>query len=869
MAVDIGPKIGIDGEQEFRRQINEINQSLKTMASEQKAVASAFDEEADAEKRSAAQKEVINRQIEAQKKKLELLEKGLRDSTAMYGESDVRTKKWEQAVHDATTTLNGMEHELKDVDKGLDSTSESMQESEKAATGWADVMKGTLLSDAVKAGLQKMAELVKGASTALWDAAKAGAAYADDILTLASTTGLSTSRLQEYKYMADLVDVSLETITGSMTKMESKMATASDGTGEAAEAWKKLGVRVTNANGSLRTSEEVFNETLKALGKIENETERDTVAMTLFGKSAKELNPLIETGVDALNDLAKEAHDTGYVLSNDSLKAMGKAQDAMDRFGKKTEAVTNRIGAKLAPSLEKAYNTMGEALDNPRVKRGLDLLSEGFGSVISKASDLAAKILPDLFSVFNMGDVKLKTYTDAELALADSIDNAAEAYEQRNAAYKEGAGAVLDETERTKNLWKELQNLTTESGYVEEKDRTRANFLITELNEALGTEYSMQDGIIQQYRTMQTEIDKLIKKREAEALLGVASEKYAQDYAARVQALRDEADARIALENAQRDLATAIAERNAAEQAYYDAEEGSDEDELKAWNEKIAAVNDLTEKVASLESDYEKASKLADDLYRSVYQYEQAAAEIEAGNYENAIKLLGDEWGATLEYYKKKKQLSDTEKEELQNNLATMEGAVKEYRAKMEQGLEGYTEAGLDELKQYVFEAKSILNGIYVGQEWLAGLKKGLEDPTKQQELKEASVKVGNLIVNTTKKTMQIRSPSRIAEQIGVMWDKGLVKGMEEKEDEIELAAESLANTIQNASTPEMFGTGYNALTASGVGYGATSNAYTTNMGGITIRIDGAGAVDEDVLAQRVAVQLTHELQRAQRGGRR
>ena len=287
------------------------------------------------------------------------------------------------------------------------------------------------------------------------------------------------------------------------------------------------------------------------------------------------------------------------------------------------------------------------------------------------------------------------------------------------------------------------------------------------------------------------------------------------------------------------------------------------------YEEAEKALTDQRNKVAELTAEYEKASDTVDQMYAKTYQYEQAGMAIQEENYEKAITLLADESGARLEYYKKKKALSDADREELQKNLDANIAAVEEYKIKMEQGLEGYTEAGLDELKRYVFEAKSILNGIYVGQEWLAGLKKGLEDPTKQQELKEASVKVGNLIVNTTKKTMQIRSPSRIAEQIGVMWDKGLVKGMEEKEDEIELAAESLANTIQNASTPEMFGTGYNALTASGVGYGATSNAYTTNMGGITIKIEGAGAVDEDVLAQRVAVQLTHELQRAQRGGRR
>ena len=250
MAVDIGPKIGIEGEREFRQQIQQTNQALKTLAAEEKAVTSAFQGEADAEKKASAQKEVLNKQIEAQKNKLALLEKGLRDSTQKYGEADEKTLKWQEAVHNATAKLNTMEGQLRDVDKEVDETGDSMEDAGKKTKGWADVMKGQLLADAVKAGLSKLADLAKSAATAMWDASQAGAAYGDKILTLQSTTGLNTDTLQEYKYMADLVDVSLDTVAGSLSKLTRSMSSAKGGTGDAAEAFKELGVAITDENGN-------------------------------------------------------------------------------------------------------------------------------------------------------------------------------------------------------------------------------------------------------------------------------------------------------------------------------------------------------------------------------------------------------------------------------------------------------------------------------------------------------------------------------------------------------------------------------------------------------------------------------------------
>lgn len=120
MAVDIGPKIGIDGEAEFRREIQNINQQIKTLGSEAKAVVAAFEGMEDSEEAIASKTDVLNRQIDAQEKKLRELRKGLEASAEKYGENDTKTLRWAQAVNEATADLTKMRNQLDRVGNEMD-----------------------------------------------------------------------------------------------------------------------------------------------------------------------------------------------------------------------------------------------------------------------------------------------------------------------------------------------------------------------------------------------------------------------------------------------------------------------------------------------------------------------------------------------------------------------------------------------------------------------------------------------------------------------------------------------------------------------------------------------------------------------------
>ena len=186
---------------------------------------------------------------------------------------------------------------------------------------------------------------------------KAGAA-ADDLNTLSKQTGISTGDLQKYKAAADLVDVSVETMARSHTKLKKTMYQAQNGSKNATEAFDKLGISVTDSNGELRDADEVFDDAIKALGKMENPTERDAIAMQIFGKNATELNSLIADGGKTYEQVAKIYDETGLsIIDQESLDKANEFNDSIDSIKLIAGATLQQIGTKLAgylaPALEK------------------------------------------------------------------------------------------------------------------------------------------------------------------------------------------------------------------------------------------------------------------------------------------------------------------------------------------------------------------------------------------------------------------------------------------------------------------------------------------------------------------------------------
>ena len=239
----------------------------------------------------------------------------------------------------------------------------------------------------------KGAQFVKSSYDALIDDT---VTLADDLMVQSSITGLSTDALQEYAYMAELVDTDVSTITGSLTKLTRNMDSATKGTGAAYEAFKTLGVDIYNADGSLRDANDVFTEAIGKLGEMENQTERDAIAMNLFGKSGQELNPIIDAGSDALEEFRQQAHETGYVLSGETLESLGSIDDSIQLLKNTMDTAKNQVATALMPIVAKiteAFVKWASSVDWVKVGETIGTVLEKIGKAIGVLIDIISKIV--------------------------------------------------------------------------------------------------------------------------------------------------------------------------------------------------------------------------------------------------------------------------------------------------------------------------------------------------------------------------------------------------------------------------------------------------------------------------------------------
>jgi methyl-accepting chemotaxis protein len=460
-APSINSKIKLDGEREYKAALAEIKSGLNVLKSELNLASEQFRDNADSVEALTKKNDILDRTILTQKEKIEQIEKALQSSASAYGEADERTNRWKTQLNNAQAELVKMERALKDNEDALqkaqketDGTTTAFGKLKKALSdtkeqcggikglfsnlkeefsGNGEAMRG--LGDALTdvagkfgiqlpEGAQKAVQSLNGINAgaalavtglglvvaavvktekALISMTKKSAEYAKEIKTFSSVTGQSVESLQEFDYAAEMIGVSSDRIRDSLKETTNKMQEARDGNEATAAAYAKLGVSITDANGNLRSAEDVFYDTIDALGQMENRTERDALAMDLMSESAQELNPLIDAGSGALKKYADEAHDMGYVLDNEALTALTEVDDAYQRLQKSQESAKNQLSAEFAPYLTEFYEKItklikdgGQAMKESGLVDSFGMLLETVGNIIAPTDDLANGAVPNL-----------------------------------------------------------------------------------------------------------------------------------------------------------------------------------------------------------------------------------------------------------------------------------------------------------------------------------------------------------------------------------------------------------------------------------------------------------------------------------------
>ena len=223
-------------------------------------------------------------------------------------------------------------------------------------------------ADKVAAGASKVASATKGMSLAAGGALTgiAGMAYkavtaSDDLNTLAKQSGFTTGELQKMQYAADRIDVSMEDITSSAQKLKKNMSGSSK---DVQAAFDRLGVSIRDSSGEMRDINTVYWETVAALSRVQNETERDQLAMTLMGKSADSLAGIIDDGGAAFRSLGDEAEKAGLIMSQETLDGLNAVNDKVDELKAKATATLSQSGAKALEAAMPLLERLVELLDS-------------------------------------------------------------------------------------------------------------------------------------------------------------------------------------------------------------------------------------------------------------------------------------------------------------------------------------------------------------------------------------------------------------------------------------------------------------------------------------------------------------------------
>ena len=405
------------------KEVEAVSEKLNILRSSQEQVNAQFA----AGQISDEQYRAFGREIVKTSSFLNTLSKDLDETNDQLSNGGKSSEEMADGLDNAGKNVDSFGESLDETGKDAGELGDNLDEAGKHTSTFGDILKATLTADALKAGIKGITSAISGIASAAASAAGAlvklggeavsalasatmdASVYADDMLTMSAQTGIATDTLQAFGYAAELVDVSMETMTGSMAKNIKSMTSATDTTKGVGAAYDALGVQVRNADGSLSDSQDVYWEAIDALGAIQDETQRDSLAMQIFGKSAQDLNPLIQQGSAGMKAFADEAVAMGAVMSGDMLDNFGALDDNMQRLKSTQKGLSNTIGGLLLPALTElsgaAVPILGEfskamqdaGTDPEKISAAISTALQGVLTTINQYIPVILETLPKIF----------------------------------------------------------------------------------------------------------------------------------------------------------------------------------------------------------------------------------------------------------------------------------------------------------------------------------------------------------------------------------------------------------------------------------------------------------------------------------------
>ena len=385
MAVNIGPRIGIDGEAQFRKEISNLIQQQKTLSSELKAVTSAFDKNDKSQEAVSAQSSVLAKQIQLQYQEIGKLKQGLIQATAAFGETDSRTQKWQQSVNEATAQLNRMKSQLASLGDEAEDTGKAFESAGEKTSFFKD----ELSADAI-------VESIKGIASAISDVVSSTEEYRKIMGTLETSSaaaGYSADQTSEsfYELYWALGDTqAAATATANLQALQLDQKELNNLLELSVGAWAKYGDSIP-----IDSLAESINETIRSgtvtgtfadvLNWGSQEGERFGVTMKANTEANKEWNDSVaaaETAEDffnlALQDASSQAERANIVMQ--AMASQGLA-DTADAWYENNQDIVDANNAQLD-----FMANMAEFSD--RASPVVNAVKEGFNDLLSEVLNL-------------------------------------------------------------------------------------------------------------------------------------------------------------------------------------------------------------------------------------------------------------------------------------------------------------------------------------------------------------------------------------------------------------------------------------------------------------------------------------------------
>lgn len=408
MPVNIGPKIGIDGEKEFRQNLNSISQQLKTLGTEMKAVTSAFDANDKSQENLANQSQVLTEQLSLQEKRIAEIQKALDHARSNYAENSNQVQRWQQAMNNAVAELNKTRSQLSKVQSEMDGTEDSTKDltdalndaggaSEKASGGLSSmtVAMGNLISSGIQAAASAVADLV----SSLWNLDESTEEYR-------RAQGRLNTAFEAAGYGADTAQQAYQAFYGILgdtdtaTEASQLLAQLAESEEDVA-TWTEIAAGVSGTFGDSLPIEgliEAANETAK-VGEV---TGTLADALNWVGISEDEFNAkLAAAGSESernrliMNTLAGQYDEAGeaFYRNNEALVASRNAQAQMDaalaELGSAVSDVKTRMTAEFLPAVSQVTEGLAGMLT------GTEGAEEQFSAGIGELIDTAVERLPE------------------------------------------------------------------------------------------------------------------------------------------------------------------------------------------------------------------------------------------------------------------------------------------------------------------------------------------------------------------------------------------------------------------------------------------------------------------------------------------